>query len=333
MPFRFCSPSRTFANIVGMRPYSSFLLALLCCSSLFVPARAQNLENQPLKHHFGDIQVGNSASFSFKLTNHGTTALRLTEVSLKDTVFSVGDFALPIKIEPGESVELPVTFTPQTEGRVESVAEISSNDPDSPLRIHVYGAGEAETETTKKLTVSPSTLAFGNVTVGDSAALQATLTASGGPVTITADRTNSSEFTISGLALPAKIRSGHSVQATITFTPNASGTAEAKAGFTSNAEDSPSIAHLNGTGVAQGSHSAYLTWDTGAQNIVGYNVYRGTTHGGPYSQINTSMLASTNYTDSNVADGTTYYYVATEVNGEGQESDYSNEAKAKIPKD
>ena len=81
----------------------------------------------------------------------------------------------------------------------------------------------------------------------------------------------------------------------------------------------------------QGSHVADLTWDAGTGNILGYNLYRGTTHGGPYSQINSSLLSSNSYTDSTVENGTTYYYVATEVNNEGEESGYSNETEAAIP--
>jgi len=79
------------------------------------------------------------------------------------------------------------------------------------------------------------------------------------------------------------------------------------------------------------SHSAALTWKAGAKGIAGYNLYRGTTSGGPYSQINSSLLSTNSYTDSGVADGTTYYYVATEVDNKGDESGYSDQAVAVIP--
>ncbi len=146
------------------------------------------------------------------------------------------------------------------------------------------------------------------------------LTASGGTGTITSDPTNSSEFAVSGITLPYQLKAGDSVQATVTFTPNASGTASATAGFISNAKDSPTSTALNGTGLTQSSYSADLSWEAGTEDIVGYNLYRGTTHGGPYSAINSALLAQTTYTDSTVASGNTYYYVATEVNNQGQES-------------
>jgi fibronectin type 3 domain-containing protein len=63
---------------------------------------------------------------------------------------------------------------------------------------------------------------------------------------------------------------------------------------------------------------------------VGYDVFRGTANGGPYQMIDT-LDASTTYTDGTVVSGTTYYYVVTAVNAEGQQSPYSNVAQAVIP--
>jgi len=57
-----------------------------------------------------------------------------------------------------------------------------------------------------------------------------------------------------------------------------------------------------------------------------YNVYRGTTSGGPYTEIATGVTNT--YTDTAVVVGTTYYYVMTADNGTS-ESLYSPEANAK----
>ena len=84
-------------------------------------------------------------------------------------------------------------------------------------------------------------------------------------------------------------------------------------------------------GVTQVAHNVTLSWNSGDGNAVGYNVYRGTVSGGPYQIINTALDASSNYTDYAVVNGTTYYYVATEVNAQGQESAYSNVGQAVIP--
>jgi fibronectin type 3 domain-containing protein len=57
-------------------------------------------------------------------------------------------------------------------------------------------------------------------------------------------------------------------------------------------------------------------------------VYRGTTSGGPYSKLNTSLVAATNYSDTAVTAGQTYYYVTTSVDSSNDESVPSNEAQA-----
>lgn len=73
---------------------------------------------------------------------------------------------------------------------------------------------------------------------------------------------------------------------------------------------------------ATGSSPVALNWSpvTGA---TGYNVKRAIWSGGPYTTVGSS--ASTNYSDSTVTNGTTYYYVVSAVNG-GSESFNSLEA-------
>ena len=81
-----------------------------------------------------------------------------------------------------------------------------------------------------------------------------------------------------------------------------------------------------------GAHSAALAWEASTTGtVVGYNVYRSTTPGGPYSLVTVSPLSGLAYTDSNVQPGQTYYYVVTAIDGNGSSSIYSNEVSAVIP--
>jgi hypothetical protein len=302
---------------------------LLCCLAL-APASAQVLYCKPCWHSFGNTQIGSSTSFSIPLSNVGKKTLRITSKLRQGTEFSIGTFPLPVTLQPGASVELPVIFKPTREGYSLGVFQIVSTAKDPSITMYFTGVGEGAA-TNPQLGISPATLNFGNVTVGSSVQLQATITASNAAVTISSDQSTSSEFVLLDLKLPVTIAAGQRLPVTIQFTPNASGTASGKAGFVSNATDSPAVAQLTGTGVPPSAHSVDLSWAPGAENVVGYNVFRSTVQGGPYEQINTALEASTSYTDSTVAAGTTYYYVTTEVNAEGQESGYSNVAKAVIP--
>jgi LysM repeat protein len=80
------------------------------------------------------------------------------------------------------------------------------------------------------------------------------------------------------------------------------------------------------------SHSVMLNWSAStSSNLSGYNVYRASTSGGPYTIMTPSPVAATTYTDNNVLAGQTYYYVAVAVDINNNESLYSNEAQAIVP--
>ena len=68
-----------------------------------------------------------------------------------------------------------------------------------------------------------------------------------------------------------------------------------------------------------------LSW-TAVEGATGYNIKRSTTAGGPYTAIKNNASGTT-YTDANVSNGTTYYYVVSAVNQVG-ESGNSNEVSA-----
>ena len=312
-----------------MRTFPLVAIAWACFCLASATVAAQQLHCNPCGYQFGKVQIGTSSSYSFQLSNTGNKTLKITAKSLHGSAFSMGSFPIPMKLQPGASVALTITFTPTLKGYAVGNVTLTSNDPQSPTELHFHGTGFYPTAA--ELTVSPSSLNFGSVTLGSTTTMQATLAASGAAVTISSDGSNSSEFAIVGLSLPATIQVGQNLAVTVQFTPNASGKASGKVGFTSNAVDSPTVIQVSGTGVAQGSHSVSLTWNTGDGNAVGYNVYRGATQNGPFQQINTALDASTNYTDTTVSSGTTYYYVATEVNAQGQESGYSNEVMAVVP--
>jgi fibronectin type 3 domain-containing protein len=74
-----------------------------------------------------------------------------------------------------------------------------------------------------------------------------------------------------------------------------------------------------------------LSWTPSSSTYSGFNVYRGTVSGGPYTRVDTSMVSSTSYRDAGVSSGQSYYYVATEVDTTGTESGYSSEVSAVIP--
>jgi choice-of-anchor B domain-containing protein len=87
----------------------------------------------------------------------------------------------------------------------------------------------------------------------------------------------------------------------------------------------PTPGAVSGLSATAGNAQAGLSW-TAASGATGYGVHRSTTIGGPYTTIKTN-IAGTSYTDTGLANGTTYYYIVTATNAEG-EGAASNEASA-----
>jgi len=82
--------------------------------------------------------------------------------------------------------------------------------------------------------------------------------------------------------------------------------------------------------VTGSGHTVALNWTASTTSNVSYKVYRGSISGGPYTFVSSSGTV-TNYTDSNVQSGQTYYYVVTALDSSNNESVYSNQAQAVIP--
>jgi hypothetical protein len=79
-------------------------------------------------------------------------------------------------------------------------------------------------------------------------------------------------------------------------------------------------------------HFVSLSWTpSGSANVIGYNVYRSITVGGPYTIVNSSIVVGTTFLDSTVQAGQTYYYVTSAVDNTKNQSVMSNEAIAVIP--
>jgi hypothetical protein len=171
---------------------------------------------------------------------------------------------------------------------------------------------------------------FGNVALGSSQKQTGSLTAGSSGITVSSANWNGTGYSLSGITFPVAVPAGQSVPFTVTFAPQTAGSSAGNVSFVSNASNSPSTVTLSGSGL-QSAHSVSLSWAASTSAVVGYNIYRGSQSGGPYTLINTSLQPGTTYSDTNVQSGSTYFYVVTAVDASSQESAFSNESAAVIP--
>jgi Abnormal spindle-like microcephaly-assoc'd, ASPM-SPD-2-Hydin len=185
------------------------------------------------------------------------------------------------------------------------------------------------------LTISPLSLAFGNVTVSTPSALPVTLTSTGtAPVTINSASLSGTGFTMSGATFPVTLNPTLAITLDVQFDPAAAGAVTGQLTIQSNSSTNGTVViNLTGTGEIS-AHYVGLSWEAPASSadpVAGYHVYRSTGGSSPYVLLNSSLDILTTYTDNNVVSGASYDYIVKSVDSAGVESSPSNQAAATIP--
>jgi len=188
------------------------------------------------------------------------------------------------------------------------------------------------TAATTLLNASKTTLNFSSVNIGSNGILPVTFTNGGNSnVTISSVTISGAGFTASGVQSGQIVTPGKTATLNVTFTPAGTGPIPGSVTVTSDATNSPASVALSGTGVQPVSHSVTLTWTASTSTVSGYNVYRSTVSGGPYTKLNSSVITATTYVDSTVQASTIYFYVVTSVDSSNVESANSAEVSVTVP--
>ena len=278
--------------------------------------------------NFGSVPVGSSKSTSITLSNSAaqTATVLVSQMTVSGQGFSLTGVGLPTSLGPGHTLTLTIDFTPTSAGNASGSVAITTTAATANISVALAGNGM----TSGQLAVNPANMTFSSVTVGTSQNQTGTLTAGSSPITVSSVTWQGTGFSVSGVSFPVTIQSGQSVPFTVTFAPQAAGTASGGISFVSNASNSLLTESLTGTALQTAQHSVDLSWNPDASTVQGYYVYRGNQTGGPYSRVST-LLPATSYIDASVTAGQTYYYVVTALGSGSLESGYSNEAVAVIP--
>jgi hypothetical protein len=277
---------------------------------------------------FGTVPVGGTGSSSVVVSNVATDGSNITvsRINVTGSSFQLSTaLSLPVVIPAGQNLTLGVNFSPRSNGSANGMISIVSDASDRVLPVALTGNGNVG-----GISVSPAVMNFGSVGVGGTAVVNGSLTAANSSMTVsTVDQTGQG-YTLGGISFPVTLAAGQSVPFTVTFTPQAPGTSPGSLAFLASGSNS-ATASLTGSGVQSSTHSVALSWNASSSPVAGYNVYRSLQSGGPYAKLTGSPLPSTSYADGNVQSGSTYYYVATSVTNNSDESGYSNQTAATIP--
>ncbi len=214
--------------------------------SVLLQAGTANLSGNSLA--FGNQAVGtSSAQQSVTLSNTGTAPVEISGISL--TGANSGDFSQTntcgTGVAAGASCAITVTFTPTATGSRSAAVSITDNAPGSPQSVSLSGTGTAAV-----VSLTPTSLSFGNQNVGSTSNAQV----------VVLSNTGNAALTISGITTGpdygqtnncgSSVAAGGSCNLSVTFTPTTAGTLNESLTIADNAAGSPQSVALLGTGVA-----------------------------------------------------------------------------------
>jgi hypothetical protein len=296
-----------------------------------VPAPAVSLSALSLALGNQTVNTTSTAQ-TVTLTNTGNAALIIAGITLTGT--NAGDFAQTntcgSSMTAGANCTISVTFTPLASGSRTASVSITDNASGSPQTVSLSGTGTGTAAA--MVSLSPTSLAFGKQPVDITSSAQAVTLSNTGNATLSITSlalagTNAGDFAQTNTC-GSSLAAGANCTIAVMFTPSVAGTEAASLSISDNASGSSQTVSLSGTGM----HDVILSWTASTTTgVVGYNVYRGTTPGGPYpTELNSLPISGTAYTDATVQAGQTYYYVVTAV-ANGFQSANSDPVSATVP--
>jgi hypothetical protein len=205
---------------------------------------------------FGNITVNTQATPQFvTVLSTGTAPLTVSAATASGAGFSTAGPGFPITLNPGSTVTLQVNFTPVNTGTATGSLTVTSDAPTGGTAVvALSGNGTAPVPTgTPAMSLSASTLSFGDVTVNDQATPQFVTVISTGtaPLIVSAATASGAGFSVSGPALPITLNPGNAFTLQVNFSPTSAGAAT---GSLTVASDAPTggtaVVALNGTGDA-----------------------------------------------------------------------------------
>ena len=190
-----------------------------------------------------------SSAQAVTLTNSGGTTLNITSLAL--TGVNASDFAQTntcgSSVAAGSNCTISVTFKPSASGSRTASVSITDNASGSPQTVSLSGTGAAAV-----VSLSPTSLGFGNQSVGTTSTAQTLTLGNTGNAALNITSlaltgTNASEFAQSNTC-GSSVAAGSNCTISVMFTPSVSGTEAASLSIADNASGSPQTVNLSGTG-------------------------------------------------------------------------------------
>jgi hypothetical protein len=194
-----------------------------------------------------------SSALSTTLSNTGTATLNITSIALQTgTQFAISANTCGSTLTAGNTCTVSVTFHPTSTGAKTDNILFTDNASGSPQSVGLSGSGVASSS---GLTITPSSLSFGSLTVHTTSTSQSiTVTNStGSTVTFSSIAlTTGTQFAISANTCGSSLANAGTCTVSVTFTPLVNGALSDTLIFTDSATGSPQSILVSGSGTGGG---------------------------------------------------------------------------------
>src|SRR6266478_5983185 len=196
--------------------------------------------------NFKKVGIGmTSAPQTVTLTNVGSATLNISSITASGD-FSISNNTCGATVAAGANCAVSVTFTPTKKGVRNGTLTFTDNAPDSPQIVALKGTGQS-------ITLSPTSLNFGTVAVGNTSPQKNVTVTNVGTTTVTFTGfvfagTAAGDYLISANTCGATIAPGANCSVGVEFKPTTTGKRAAKLNVKNDGGGSPASASLTGTG-------------------------------------------------------------------------------------
>src|SRR2546422_2124797 len=171
-------------------------------AALTGPGGNSTVNLSPSSLTFANQAVGTTSATQFStLTNSGTTTITISGETISGDFAFAGLGTCGTSLAPGTSCTISVKFTPTTTGTRTGTVTVTDSATGSPQMIALSGSGVSSGTPAPVVSLSPSSLSFGNQVVGTTSAVKfVTLTNTGNAtLTFSGSFLISSDFAFGGV--------------------------------------------------------------------------------------------------------------------------------------
>ncbi|UCE17118.1 MAG: choice-of-anchor D domain-containing protein [Gemmatimonadota bacterium] len=213
-------------------------------------------------HHYSEVILGTSSSWTMKVFNTGTADLSITHVTTDQADFHVASPIFPQSVKPADSLTVSVNFTPSVLGNISGTLTVFNNDPeDGELSVVLIGVGTAP-----DINVSETSHDFGEIVVGGMSSWMLRISNIGSAdLTLQDISSNRADFSIVALSFPQIVPPGGYLDVMISFSPTIEGFISGELVITSNDVDEGSFfIPMQGRGIAPDIHLSATSQNFGS---------------------------------------------------------------------